>query len=85
MLVAILLPALSGARKQAYQAKCTNNLRQLMIAVTLYENDNQQFLPFANWGSPGSAIPTPGGTGNIYTMGGYIGPRPATLQLGRPT
>jgi len=54
VLVAILLPALSGARKQAYETKCQNNMRQLMIAVTLYVNDNNQFLPFANWGGPGS-------------------------------
>ncbi len=53
VLVAILLPALANARKQAYETKCVNNLRQLMLAVTMYENDNKQFLPWANWGGPG--------------------------------
>jgi len=69
VLVAILLPALSGARKQAYEVKCTNNMRQLMLAVTMYVAENNQFLPFANWGPPGSAIPTPGGTGRTYDFG----------------
>ena len=54
VLVAILLPALSGARKQAYETKCVNNMRQLMLAVTMYETDNNLYLPWANWGGPAS-------------------------------
>jgi prepilin-type N-terminal cleavage/methylation domain-containing protein/prepilin-type processing-associated H-X9-DG protein len=54
VLVAILLPVLSGARKQAYETKCQNNMRQLMLAVTMYENESNLFLPFANWGAPQS-------------------------------
>ncbi len=35
-LVAILVPALGGARQIAYKIYCTNNLKQLGIAVNLY-------------------------------------------------
>jgi prepilin-type N-terminal cleavage/methylation domain-containing protein/prepilin-type processing-associated H-X9-DG protein len=56
VLVAILLPALSNARKQAYETKCTSNMRQLMLAVTLYENDSNLYMPWANWGGPASGV-----------------------------
>jgi len=62
VLVAILLPALSGARKQAYETKCINNMRQLMIGVTMYDSENKAFLPYCNWGGPGTAIPPSGST-----------------------
>jgi prepilin-type N-terminal cleavage/methylation domain-containing protein len=46
ILIAILLPALSKARKQSATAKCISNLRQLMMATMMYVNDNQGFLPY---------------------------------------
>ena len=54
LLISILMPALSNARKQAQQVQCENNLRQLMTATNMYVSENQNFLPFANWGSPQS-------------------------------
>jgi prepilin-type N-terminal cleavage/methylation domain-containing protein len=45
VLIAILLPALASARAQAAQAKCTNNLRQLGIALLLYADDNTGQYP----------------------------------------
>jgi prepilin-type N-terminal cleavage/methylation domain-containing protein len=47
ILIAILLPALSKARKQAAATKCLSNLRQLMQATQMYVNDNGGFLPYA--------------------------------------
>jgi prepilin-type processing-associated H-X9-DG protein/prepilin-type N-terminal cleavage/methylation domain-containing protein len=54
LLISILMPALSNARKQAMQVKCESNLRQIMTATQMYVSENQFFLPFANWGPPRS-------------------------------
>jgi prepilin-type processing-associated H-X9-DG protein/prepilin-type N-terminal cleavage/methylation domain-containing protein len=40
ILVAMLLPALAGARKQAQATECQSNLRQLYMAQTFFANDN---------------------------------------------
>jgi prepilin-type processing-associated H-X9-DG protein len=44
ILIGILLPALSKARKQAQGAQCLSNLRQLTNAVLMYCNDNQGLM-----------------------------------------
>ena len=52
LLVAILLPAVQAARETARRTGCTNNLRQIGIALTTY-HDNHGTLPAAvadNWG-----------------------------------
>jgi prepilin-type N-terminal cleavage/methylation domain-containing protein/prepilin-type processing-associated H-X9-DG protein len=50
LLIAILMPALSRARKQAAGAACMSNLRQIMIASIMYANENKGFLPYTGWG-----------------------------------
>jgi prepilin-type processing-associated H-X9-DG protein/prepilin-type N-terminal cleavage/methylation domain-containing protein len=49
VLISILMPALSMARKQAATVKCANNMRQLMLAVTAYVSEHQGQLPYCNW------------------------------------
>jgi prepilin-type N-terminal cleavage/methylation domain-containing protein/prepilin-type processing-associated H-X9-DG protein len=44
LLLAILLPALSGVRARAQQARCLNNLKQLQTCAKLYSLDNDDFL-----------------------------------------
>ena len=46
ILAAMLLPALSAARERAKTSACTNNLKQLSSAVTLYVDDNKETFPF---------------------------------------
>jgi prepilin-type N-terminal cleavage/methylation domain-containing protein/prepilin-type processing-associated H-X9-DG protein len=46
LLIAILLPVLSKARKAAATTKCLANLKQLMTAVQFYANDHQGFIPY---------------------------------------
>jgi prepilin-type N-terminal cleavage/methylation domain-containing protein len=45
LLVALLLPAVQMARETARRASCTNNLRQIGIAVHLYHDAQQSFPP----------------------------------------
>ena len=45
MLVALLLPALAGARETAYTASCASNLRQIGLAVTGYVTDTAVIPP----------------------------------------
>lgn len=45
ILAALLLPALSRARQQAYTVVCQSNLKQLQLCFHLYAVDNQDFMP----------------------------------------
>ncbi len=45
ILEALLLPALSRAKASAYRVACTNNLRQIRLALGLYLTDNDSRMP----------------------------------------
>jgi prepilin-type N-terminal cleavage/methylation domain-containing protein/prepilin-type processing-associated H-X9-DG protein len=45
ILAALLLPALSLARAKANAVACMNNNKQLMLAVQLYADDSNNYLP----------------------------------------
>ena len=45
LLISILLPSLSSARKQANLVKCASNLRQIGTTTHLYANENKGFVP----------------------------------------
>ena len=50
LLISILLPALSKARKAANDVKCMANMKQIMLATIMYSNENRQYLPYTGWG-----------------------------------
>src|SRR5438309_9396361 len=50
ILIGILLPSLSKARKAAATAKCLSNLRQLSQATIMYAGDNDSVMPYTGWG-----------------------------------
>lgn len=47
VLAALLLPALGRAKGKAHDINCVSNLRQLGLAVSLYADENEGRLPFA--------------------------------------
>ena len=52
ILASMILPALSRAKEAAYRTKCTNNLKQLGLALKMYADDNAERLPPRNGTSP---------------------------------
>ncbi len=44
LLIALLLPALAGARKSAEAIQCGNNLHQISLGVTMYLNDYNDLI-----------------------------------------
>jgi prepilin-type N-terminal cleavage/methylation domain-containing protein/prepilin-type processing-associated H-X9-DG protein len=52
LLVGILLPALGAARASARRITCAANVRQVMLAITIYADDYNQVLPPLRSGPP---------------------------------
>jgi prepilin-type N-terminal cleavage/methylation domain-containing protein/prepilin-type processing-associated H-X9-DG protein len=48
ILASMLLPALSRAKQMAQQTSCLNNMRQIGLAMTLYESDYRRLPPKAS-------------------------------------
>lgn len=47
LLSALLLPALSSAKESGKRIKCQSNLHQLAIAIQMYVNERDGYLPYA--------------------------------------
>lgn len=52
LLALTLLPALARSQGSAQRTICTDNLRRLMLATTMYATENRDYLPNPNWNSP---------------------------------
>lgn len=48
ILLGFLLPALAGSLRAARSVECLNNLRSLGHALTMYRNESNDLLPFAD-------------------------------------
>jgi prepilin-type N-terminal cleavage/methylation domain-containing protein/prepilin-type processing-associated H-X9-DG protein len=65
LLISILLPALSAARRQAASIKCLSNLRQLAYAFQMYAGNNKNLFPLARQDYP-EVAGVPQNTQNWY-------------------
>jgi prepilin-type N-terminal cleavage/methylation domain-containing protein/prepilin-type processing-associated H-X9-DG protein len=70
ILASLLLPVLAKAKDKAKAIYCNNNLRQLILATTLYEDD-QKALPLG-W-PPGISSALPNSTIWYLTLQPYVG------------
>ncbi len=52
ILAGMLLPTLSKAKQKAAGIKCLNNMKQLMVAWTMYADENQDRILLNNWQWP---------------------------------
>lgn len=59
-LSALLLPAISKAKKRVATAVCSNNLRQWGLATMLYVTDHEDFLPPDGSPNPGNSTTNQG-------------------------
>ena len=71
LLISILLPALSAAREASRTVACASNLKQLGLANALYQNDFDQYFPFARTSPENFFWHT--------TLRGYVGGSSRTL------
>lgn len=55
ILAGLLLPALANAQRQAKKIQCTNNQKQMGVAVKVFANDHEQNYPYK---VPGSSLKT---------------------------
>jgi prepilin-type N-terminal cleavage/methylation domain-containing protein len=65
ILIGILLPVITKARKQANRAACLSNLKQVVQMMLIYAVDNQQQIPLGCQGDPAPAHPSYQGSNTI--------------------
>jgi prepilin-type N-terminal cleavage/methylation domain-containing protein len=64
LLIAVLLPALNAARRQARTAKCSANVRSILQAMQMYVSESKGWVPASGWTS-GRAAASPAGNANL--------------------
>ncbi len=73
ILAALLLPALARAKQAAYKAGCQSNFRQVHLALAMFLDDHNDWLPPSPENAPaGSGGPFGGGPGPYGLWSGQV-------------
>jgi prepilin-type N-terminal cleavage/methylation domain-containing protein/prepilin-type processing-associated H-X9-DG protein len=56
ILAAVLFPVFAQAREKARQTSCANNMRQIGLAIGLYREDYEHYVPDYVFGGPGQWV-----------------------------
>jgi len=73
ILAAILFPVYSQAREKARQAQCTNNMRNIGMAMAQYLNDyDERVTPFEMWGGFTGCRDVVYAGGDVFRLGNGI-------------
>lgn len=70
VLIALLLPAVQGAREAARRAQCTNNLKQISLSLHNYESTYRALPPAKIYS--GSCNSPNGGVGLVLNTTGFV-------------
>src|SRR5690242_13835753 len=85
ILAATILPALSKAKQRSIQTQCMSNLKQIGIAMQLYVNDNDDFLPGPVWSGVRASYDRNSSRELIYFLADYVdAPNPLTVSINKP-
>lgn len=76
MLLAVLLPTLSGSRESARSTGCGSNLRQLGVGLTMYLGQHNERLPQVRVNDAGEPVAAPDGNNIGALFGGKKGNLP---------
>jgi prepilin-type N-terminal cleavage/methylation domain-containing protein len=85
ILAGILLPALAKAKEKAHRMACVSNLKQVGLAIQMYSDDNDDFLPGPVWAGATASYHKNASQELIWFIAEELGATPpASISPGQP-